>query len=145
MLPFCGYHMGDYFGHWLQIGQRPGAKLPKIYYVNWFRQDENGQYLWPGYGENSRVLKWIFERCDDDALAEDTPIGRIPARGELDLEGLTIPAGNMEKLLHIDINGWLAEIPLIRQYFAKFGNHLPEGLQSEVMLLEQRLHAAKRQ
>jgi phosphoenolpyruvate carboxykinase (GTP) len=112
--------------------------------VNWFRQDENGQYLWPGYGDNSRVLKWIFERCDDAALAEDTPIGRVPARGELDLEGLKIPAGNMEKLLHVDIDGWLAEIPSIRKYFEKFGSHLPEGLQTEVTLLEQRLQAAKR-
>jgi len=144
MLPFCGYHMGDYFGHWLQIGRTPGAKLPKIFYVNWFRQDENGQYLWPGYGDNSRVLKWIFERCDDAALAEDTPIGRVPARGELDLEGLKIPAGNMEKLLHVDIDGWLAEIPSIRKYFEKFGSHLPAGLQTEVTLLEQRLQAAKR-
>jgi phosphoenolpyruvate carboxykinase (GTP) len=144
MLPFCGYHMGDYFGHWLKIGRTPGAKLPKIFYVNWFRQDENGQYLWPGYGDNSRVLKWIFERCDEDALAEDTPIGRVPARGELDLEGLSIPAENMEKLLHVDINGWLAEIPSIRKYFEKFGSHLPEGLQTEVTLLEQRLQAAKR-
>jgi phosphoenolpyruvate carboxykinase (GTP) len=144
MLPFCGYHMGDYFGHWLEIGKHPGAKLPKIYYVNWFRQDENGQYLWPGYGDNSRVLKWIFERCESEAHAEDTPVGRIPARGELDLEGLDIPAQNMEKLLHIDVNGWLGEIPLIREYFTKFGNHLPEGLQTEVTLLEQRLHAAKR-
>jgi phosphoenolpyruvate carboxykinase (GTP) len=144
MLPFCGYHMGDYFGHWLEIGKHPGAKLPKIYYVNWFRQDENGQYLWPGYGDNSRVLKWIFERCEGEAHAEDTPVGRIPARGELDLEGLDIPAQNMEKLLHIDVNGWLGEIPLIREYFTKFGNHLPEGLQTEVTLLEQRLHAAKR-
>ncbi len=144
MLPFCGYHMGDYFAHWLRIGQIPRAKVPKIYYVNWFRQDENGQYLWPGYGDNSRVLKWIFDRCDGEALAEDTPIGRVPARGELDLEGLTIPAENMEKLLHIDINGWLAEVPLIREYFAKFGSHLPEGLQTEVTLLERRLMAAKR-
>ena len=144
MLPFCGYHMGDYFAHWLKIGQTPGAKLPKVFYVNWFRQDENGQYLWPGYGDNCRVLKWIFERCDDEALAEETPIGRLPARGELDLEGLNIPAENMEKLLRVDIDGWLAEVPLIRTYFEKFGNHLPEGLKTEVALLEQRLQAAKR-
>ena len=137
--------MGDYFGHWLNIGkQSDESKLPKIFYVNWFRQDENGKYLWPGYGDNSRVLKWIFERCDDEASAQDTPIGRLPARGELDLEGLNIPAENMEKLLHVDINGWLAEIPLIRRHFEKFGDHLPDGLKSEVDQLESRLQAAKR-
>jgi phosphoenolpyruvate carboxykinase (GTP) len=144
MLPFCGYHMGDYFAHWLQIGKTPGAKLPNIYYVNWFRQDEDGQYLWPGYGDNSRVLKWIFDRCEGNALAEETPIGRLPARGELDLEGLNISAARMEKLLNVDIDGWLAEIPRIHEYFAKFGDRLPEGLQDEVNLLEQRLRKAKK-
>ena len=83
MLPFCGYHMGDYFAHWLKIGEKVGAKLPKIFYVNWFRTDENGRFLWPGYGENSRVLKWIFERCDDKVNAVDTPIGRLPALSDL--------------------------------------------------------------
>src|SRR5512146_2978638 len=90
MLPFCGYNMGDYFGHWLKIGQRPGAVLPKIFYVNWFRQDKNDKFLWPGYGENSRVLKWVFERCDGTAHANDTPIGRLPARTDLDMHGLEI-------------------------------------------------------
>jgi phosphoenolpyruvate carboxykinase (GTP) len=144
MLPFCGYNMGDYFAHYLKIGQRTGAKLPKIYYVNWFRQDENGKFLWPGYGENSRVLKWVFERCDGTGKAEDTPIGRLPARGELDLNGLNIPAANAEKLLNVDVEGWLAEVPLIREHFAKFGSHLPQGLKEEVDKLEQRLKAAKK-
>ena len=144
MLPFCGYNMGDYFAHYLKIGQRPGAKLPKIYYVNWFRQDENGKFLWPGYGENSRVLKWVFERCDGTGKAEDTPIGRLPARGELDLNGLNIPAANAEKLLNVDVEGWLAEVPLIREHFAKFGSHLPQGMKEEVDKLEQRLKAAKK-
>jgi phosphoenolpyruvate carboxykinase (GTP) len=144
MLPFCGYNMGDYFGHYLKIGRRAGAKLPKIYYVNWFRQDDSGQFLWPGYGENSRVLKWVFERCDGKAKAVDTPIGRMPARGELDLSGLNLPAANVEKLLHVDVAGWLAEIPSIREHFAKFGSHLPQGMADEVDKLEQRLKAAKK-
>ena len=144
MLPFCGYNMGDYFAHYLKIGQRAGAKLPRIYYVNWFRQDENGKFLWPGYGENSRVLRWIFERCDGTGKAEDTPIGRLPARGQLDLDGLGIPAANAEKLLNVDVDGWLAEVPLIREHFAKFGSHLPQGLKDEVDKLEQRLKAAKK-
>ncbi len=144
MLPFCGYNMGDYFGHYLKIGQRPDAKLPRIYYVNWFRQDENGKFLWPGYGENSRVLKWVFERVDGAAKAEDTPIGRLPARGELDMNGLDVSAAAMEKLLHVDIDGWLAEVPLIREHFAKFGSHLPQGMKDEVDHLEQRLKAAKK-
>ncbi len=143
MLPFCGYNMGDYFGHYLKIGLRAAAKLPRIFYVNWFRQDENGKFLWPGYGENSRVLKWVFERCDGAGKAVDTPIGRLPARGALDLTGLDIPPANMDKLLHVDVDGWLAEVPSIREHFAKFGSHLPEGMKQEVDKLEQRLQAAK--
>jgi phosphoenolpyruvate carboxykinase (GTP) len=144
MLPFCGYNMGDYFAHYLKIGARPGAKLPKIYYVNWFRTDENGKFLWPGYGENSRVLKWAFERCEGKAQAVDTPIGRLPGATDLDTRGLDIPAGNLAKLLSVDIDGWLAEVPLIREHFAKFGKHLPEGLNREVAELEARLKAARK-
>ena len=141
MLPFCGYHMGDYFAHWLRIGTRAGARLPKIYYVNWFRQDENGKYLWPGYGDNSRILEWIFDRCDDKVHAKDTPIGRLPDADDLDLAGLTIPAADVAKLLSVDKNGWLAEIPLIRQHFEKFGDRLPKELAREVDELEKRLQA----
>ena len=144
MLPFCGYHMGDYFAHYLKIGARPGAKLPKIYYVNWFRMDENGKYLWPGYGENSRVLKWVFERCEGKVHAVDTPIGRLPAPGDLDTKGLDLPGANLAKLLSVDVEGWLAEVPLIREHFAKFGSHLPEGLNREVDELEGRLREAKK-
>jgi phosphoenolpyruvate carboxykinase (GTP) len=144
MLPFCGYHMGDYFGHYLKIGERPGAKLPKIYYVNWFRTDQNGKFLWPGYGENSRVLKWIFERCDGKAHAADTPIGRLPEPADLDVRGLDLPAANLAQLLSVDIDGWLVEVPLIKEHFAKFGSHLPEGMNREVADLEQRLKAAKK-
>jgi len=144
MLPFCGYHMGDYFGHYLEIGSRAGAKLPKIFYVNWFRTDEKGGFLWPGYGENSRVLKWVFERCNGTAKAVDTPIGRLPRPEDLDVRGLDITAANLAKLLSVDVEGWLAEVPLIREHFARFGTHLPQGLRDEVDRLEQRLKAAKK-
>ncbi len=146
MLPFCGYNMGDYFAHWLEMGKRSSAaKLPKLFYVNWFRQDKNGKFLWPGYGENSRVLKWIFERCDGKVHAKETPIGRIPEVVDLDTSGLNLSPANVAELLSLDIEGWLAEVPLIREHFALFGKHLPEGLSSEVTALEQRLQAAKRQ
>jgi phosphoenolpyruvate carboxykinase (GTP) len=144
MLPFCGYHMGDYFGHWLKMGEHSAAsKLPKIFYVNWFRQNQKGKFLWPGYGENSRVLKWIFERCDGKVHAKETPIGRIPEVADLDTTGLDLGSAHVEELLSVDIEGWLAEVPLIREHFAHFGSHLPEGLNFEVKSLEERLRAAK--
>jgi phosphoenolpyruvate carboxykinase (GTP) len=144
MLPFCGYHMGDYFAHWLRMGAKSDAKkLPKIFYVNWFRQDSNGKFLWPGYGENSRVLKWVFERCDGKVHAKDTPIGRIPEAADLDTTGLNIKAAQVNELLNVDIDGWLAEIPSIKEHFAQFGSHLPQGLNDEVQSLEERLKAAK--
>ena len=143
MLPFCGYNMGDYLAHWLKIGSTAGRKLPKIYYVNWFRKDENG-FLWPGYGENSRLLKWVFERCNGTTKAVDTPIGRLPQPQDLDVRGLEISAANLAKLLSVDVEGWLAEVPLIREHFTRFGTHLPQGLRDEVDRLEQRLKAAKK-
>jgi phosphoenolpyruvate carboxykinase (GTP) len=144
MLPFCGYNMGDYFGHWLKIGARAGAKLPRIYYVNWFRQDANGQFLWPGYGENSRVLKWVFERVNGTAQAVDTPIGRLPRPNDLDLSGLNMPKASLDELLRVDVDGWLNEVPLIKEHLAKFGTHMPKALHEEVNKLEQRLKAAKK-
>jgi phosphoenolpyruvate carboxykinase (GTP) len=144
MLPFCGYNMGDYFGHYLSIGKKAGAKLPKIFYVNWFRQDENGKFLWPGYGENSRVLRWAFERCAGTGKAVETPIGHMPSPSDIDTRGLDIPAGNLAKLLNVDVDGWLAEVPLIREHFAKFGDHLPQGMKEEVDKLEERLKKAKK-
>jgi len=139
MLPFCGYDMGSYFAHWLKIGATPGAKMPKIFVVNWFRKDEKGKFLWPGYGENSRVLKWIFERCNGTANAVDTPIGRLPRPEDLDVGGSDIPAANLSKLLNVDVEGWLGEIPLIHQFFDQFGERLPKALRDEVNRLEQRL------
>jgi len=139
MLPFCGYNMGDYFAHYLRIGEREGAKLPKIYYVNWFRTDEGGKFLWPGYGENSRVLKWVFERCEGTAHAIDTPIGRLPRPSDLDTTDLDVTESQLHDLLSIDVDGWLAEIPLIREHFDRFGKHLPEGLSHELDDLDRRL------
>jgi phosphoenolpyruvate carboxykinase (GTP) len=140
MLPFCGYNMGDYFAHWLQIGRRGDAtKLPKIFYVNWFRQDESGRYLWPGYGENSRVLKWIFERCERKIHANETAIGRLPSPGDIDTKGLNISEADLASLLSVDLKGWESELPLIKEHFARFGSHLPDGLQQEVADLERRL------
>jgi len=144
MLPFCGYHMGDYFTHWLETGKRSSpSKLPKIFYVNWFRQDQNGRFLWPGYGENSRILKWIFERCEGKVHAKETAIGRIPEVADIDTTGLDITSAHIEELLSVDIEGWKAEVPRIREHFAKFGKHLPEGLNAEVTALEERLQATK--
>ncbi len=144
MLPFCGYNMGDYFAHYLKIGEKPGAKLPKIFYVNWFRTDDKGKFLWPGYGENSRVLKWIFERCDGNVHAVDTPIGRLPEPADLDTRGLDLSEVDIAKLLSVEVDGWLAEVPSIREHFARFGSHLPEGLKREVTELEERLRKAKK-
>ncbi|MGZ4787428.1 MAG: phosphoenolpyruvate carboxykinase (GTP) [Terriglobales bacterium] len=144
MLPFCGYHMGDYFQHYLDIGKTPNAKLPKIFYVNWFRTDENGKFLWPGYGENSRVLKWVFERCEGTAHANDTAIGRLPSPSDLDSRGLDISEADLARLLSVDVEGWTAEVPLIRKHFEKFGDRMPKGMAEEVDKLEQRLQKAKK-
>jgi phosphoenolpyruvate carboxykinase (GTP) len=142
MLPFCGYNMADYWGHWLDIGNKEGAKLPKIFFVNWFRRDEDGNFIWPGFGENSRVLKWIFERCAGTVGAIDTPIGRLPEEGAMDVSGLDIDPKVMEKLTEVDIDAWLAELGRIRQHYDKFGDKIPQSLQDEVASLEGRLKNA---
>jgi phosphoenolpyruvate carboxykinase (GTP) len=139
MLPFCGYHMGDYFAHWLKIGETGGDKLPKIFYVNWFRKSPEGKFLWPGFAENSRVLKWIFERCNGKAGAVETPIGKLPADGALDTDGLDMDADDLKGLLQVDTEGWKAELPSIKEHFATFGDKLPKGLQEELDALEKRL------
>ncbi len=142
MLPFCGYHMGDYFAHWLAIGNREGAELPRIFYVNWFRKDEDGRFLWPGFGENSRVLKWIFERCAGTADANDTAIGRMPAAGELDVEGLELDSQQLAELLRVDEAGWNAELPLIEEHLDRFGDRLPAALRAQLEALTERLQQA---
>jgi phosphoenolpyruvate carboxykinase (GTP) len=145
MLPFCGYDMGDYFAHWLRVGKAADAgKLPRIYHVNWFRRDASGKFLWPGYGDNSRVLKWICERVEGRGEAVDTPIGKLPAPGALDLSGLDLDPADLEDLLRVDVNDWLSEVPLIREHFARFGNTLPEELVQELTRLEERLTKAQR-
>jgi phosphoenolpyruvate carboxykinase (GTP) len=142
MLPFCGYHMGDYFAHWLEIGRREGAQLPKIFYVNWFRKDEDGRWLWPGYGENSRVLAWVFGRVDGSAHAQETPIGLVPADGGISTEGLDVSAEDMAELLRVDPEEWKLEIKPIRDHLAQFGEKLPPELAAQVDKLEKRLNGA---
>ncbi len=136
MLPFCGYNMADYWGHWLQIGAREGAKLPKIFHVNWFRKNDAGEFLWPGFGENSRVLEWIFRRCDGTGKAEETPVGHIPRPEDLDLEGLDLDPEDLKVLLSIDETAWREELPKIREYFAQFGERLPAGISDELDKIE---------
>jgi phosphoenolpyruvate carboxykinase (GTP) len=138
MLPFCGYNMGDYFAHWIEIGKAADpAKLPRIYYVNWFRKDANGRFLWPGFGENSRVLKWIVERLNGTAQAVPSPIGNLPA--ELDTDGLAIAPEDLEVLLGVDRDVWREEAALIPPHFAIFGDHLPQELWDEYDALVKRL------
>jgi phosphoenolpyruvate carboxykinase (GTP) len=143
MLPFCGYNMADYWGHWLEIGERAGAKLPRIYYVNWFRKSAGGDFLWPGYGENSRVLQWVFDRCEGTAKATETPIGNLPVAGGVDVSGLGISPEDMSELLEVDVDGWLTDVAQIEEYYAKFGNRVPAALQDELAGLKARLEAAK--
>jgi len=143
MLPFCGYNMGDYWAHWLQTGRRKGAVLPRIFYVNWFRKSAGGDFLWPGFGENGRVLKWVFERCAGTAKAIETPIGNLPGDGALDLNGLEVSRDDLAELLSVDVEGWLEELPLIAEYYDRFGSHLPQELRSELAGMKERLEAAK--
>jgi phosphoenolpyruvate carboxykinase (GTP) len=143
MLPFCGYNMGDYWKHWLEMGQKKGAQLPRIFYVNWFRKGDEGEFLWPGFGENSRVLKWVHERCDEKVCGVETPIGILPGPRELDLDGLEIDAAALETLTSVDVEGWLSEIPKVREFYAGFGDHLPEGLVAELDQLEARLRESQ--
>jgi phosphoenolpyruvate carboxykinase (GTP) len=140
MLPFCGYNMGDYFAHWLAIGQRSDrSKLPKIYFTNWFRKSPEGKWLWPGYGENSRVLKWICERVEGTGKAQSTPIGNLPTPDALDLSGLDMPAGDLQQLLSVDVAGWKAEVTDVASNYAKFGSRMPAALNRQLDELNQRL------
>lgn len=143
MLPFCGYNMADYWAHWLKIGQRKDAKLPKIFYVNWFRKNEKGKFMWPGFGENSRVLKWVFDRCDGKADAIDTPIGKMPTAGSIDFDGLELDPEDKDNLLRVDVDGWLQEIPDIEAYYSRFGDHVPAELLKQVNELKKRLEAKR--
>jgi phosphoenolpyruvate carboxykinase (GTP) len=140
MLPFCGYNMADYAGHWLEIGRATSAdKLPKIYSVNWFRKDENGKWLWPGFGENSRVLKWIVDRLEGRTDGVATAIGTVPAKDELDLDGLEISERDLDLLLSVDTEIWKQEAGLLPEYFAQFGDHMPKALVEQHAALVERL------
>ena len=140
MLPFCGYNMGDYFKHWLEVGAKGDPeKLPRIFYVNWFRKDADGGFLWPGFGENSRVLEWVFRRCDGEAEATETPIGLVPAEGELKLEGVDVSAEAMRELLTVDEDALRTELPQVEEHLASFGDDLPAEVTSQLEALKRRL------
>jgi phosphoenolpyruvate carboxykinase (GTP) len=139
MLPFCGYNMAGYFGHWLEIGRRQGAELPRIFHVNWFRRDEDGKFLWPGYGENSRVLEWIFRRCEGESETVDSPIGLLPAEGEINTDGLEISAEAMRKLLSVEEEELRQQLPQVEEHLGRFGDDLPDEVQAQLEALKQRL------
>jgi phosphoenolpyruvate carboxykinase (GTP) len=139
-LPFCGYNMADYWAHWLEIGATADPqKLPKIFMVNWFRRDADGNFIWPGFGENARVLDWIMRRVDGTAAAIESPIGLHPADGELPTEGLELPADALAELFAIDADRWLQETDLTETYFDTFGDKVPDALRTELTDLRDRL------
>ena len=140
MLPFCGYHMGDYFAHWLEMGKKLGDKAPKIFNVNWFRTDDEGHFIWPGFGDNMRVLNWIVDRCEGKADAVETPIGYEPKPEDIDTEGLDIDLDTLKGLLNVDKDLWKEEAKGIHEFYAKFGDKLPKELEAELANLEANLN-----
>jgi phosphoenolpyruvate carboxykinase (GTP) len=130
MKPFCGYNYGDYWAHWLSFAKR-STKLPKIFHVNWFRRDSSGKFLWPGFGENLRVLRWIIDRCENRVGADEKPIGFLPRPNDIDLKGLDVSGNTLEQLLAVDAEQWRAEMRGIGEYFAEFGARLPGELKEE--------------
>jgi phosphoenolpyruvate carboxykinase (GTP) len=140
MLPFCGYNMGDYFAHWLEIGESTEtSKLPKLFWVNWFRRGEDGSFLWPGFGDNSRVLKWVVERLEGEGGASDTPIGRVPTADAIDVEGTDLDAATLAQLLEVDSESWRAELPQLAEHYRKLGERVPATLRDQLDALEKRL------
>jgi phosphoenolpyruvate carboxykinase (GTP) len=139
MLPFCGYDMADYFGHWLKLGEREGAKLPKVFLVNWFRKDDEGKFIWPGFGENSRVLEWVFRRCSGEGETVESPIGLLPAPGELNTDGLEISEDALSELLSVDPQLFKQQLPQVKEHLARFGDRLPAGIVHQLEALEERL------
>ena len=143
MLPFCGYNMADYWAHWLEVGHAASEeKLPRIFYVNWFRRDADGRFLWPGFGENSRVLEWMFRRCDGEGAARETAIGWLPLPADLDTSGMDISDSDLAELLDVDVSAWSREVPQLEEHFARFGDRLPTELSSRLATLRQRLEAS---
>ncbi len=140
MLPFCGYNMADYFGHWLKVGREADReKLPKVFLVNWFRKDDDGSFLWPGYGENSRVLEWVFRRCDGEGETVETPLGLLPAEGELNTEGLKIDEAALSELLSVDAEALRGQLPQVEEFLARFGDRLPDEISDQLEALKARL------
>ncbi|MFW6059938.1 MAG: phosphoenolpyruvate carboxykinase (GTP), partial [Phycisphaeraceae bacterium] len=150
MLPFCGYNMADYWQHWLDMGDQGGATeadwghMPRVFYVNWFRKDEQGKFVWPGFGDNVRVLAWIFRRCDGEGEARETPIGNLPTPEAIDTTGLDLTRDDMQRLLDVDVAGWLEELEAVRGYHSRFGDRLPRTIAEQTDKLESRLKAAQR-
>jgi phosphoenolpyruvate carboxykinase (GTP) len=138
MLPFCGYNMGDYFKHWLAMGKKV-TKAPKIFMVNWFRKDENGKFMWPGFRDNSRIIKWMIDRIDGKAAAKETEIGFMPEASALDLSGLDIPKATMDKLLSVNKEDWKKEVGMIEEFYAKFGDKIPAELTEQLNALKKKL------
>ena len=141
MLPFCGYNMADYWGHWLEMGEKLGDKAPKIFQVNWFRKGAGGRFLWPGFGDNSRVIDWAIRRLEGEHTGRETTIGTVPAAGELNLDGIEEVNADLEELFTIDPKSWLDECAMTEEYFAQFGDRLPDALRTELDQLKERLSA----
>jgi phosphoenolpyruvate carboxykinase (GTP) len=140
MLPFCGYNMGDYFGHWLQVGREHHPEnLPRIFLVNWFRKDADGNFVWPGFGENSRVLEWIFRRCDAELGANDSAIGRLPKPEDINTDGLGLAEGGLDHLLEVDVDEVCQQLPQLEEHLARFGDRLPDEIKAQLESLKQRL------
>jgi phosphoenolpyruvate carboxykinase (GTP) len=142
MLPFCGYNMADYWAHWLEIGKKAGARLPRIYLVNWFRKNADGKFMWPGFGDNSRVIEWIFGRCSGEDDAVETAIGYLPAPGAIDTAGLDITAEGLVALLAVDPAAWVAELAAIEEHYARFGSKLPAPLAAHLEDVKKAISAA---
>jgi phosphoenolpyruvate carboxykinase (GTP) len=142
MLPFCGYNMGDYWGHWLEMGKTLGDKAPKIFQVNWFRKGADGKFLWPGFGDNARPIEWAIKRVFGEVEADDAISGRLPQAGDLDVEGLDLSDAQLKALFALDPKAWAAEADLTEEYYAKFGDRLPEELTHQLAALRERIAQA---
>lgn len=144
MLPFCGYNMADYFTHWLSMGLRTDVtKLPRVFFVNWFRKTDEGKWLWPGFGENSRVLKWICERIEGTAKYRETPIGIMPTEDAIDLSGCDVSKADMKELLSVDVEGWKKELDGVAASWEKFGTRMPYALKAKLAEIQERLNTTK--
>jgi phosphoenolpyruvate carboxykinase (GTP) len=142
MLPFCGYNMADYFEHWLEMGRRNPDKMPRVFLVNWFRKDEDGKFIWPGFGENSRVLEWVFRRCEGAGETRETCLGLVPVAGDIDTEGLDLPTERLEELLSVEPDVIRDQLPQVEEHLATFGDRLPDEIQAQLEALRERVAGA---